>query len=101
MIWCYNWPRMERAIRVCKQNPGYFNNRPFSQWVAIRPENKDDFVSYVMGDDFWNSGEIKSIEFVREAQVLMCRIVAPYKDLVTVRDNLDLFGNHYWMEVVE
>lgn len=95
MIWCYDWPSMEKAIHKWRSNPGYFDSRPFAQWVVIKPTDREMLLDILKEFSY-----PESVDFVREGEKLKCRIVVKYKDLITLRNDLDLFGNLYHMEVL-
>lgn len=96
MIFCYEYPGVEKAIRLWKNNPGYFENRPFVLWVAIKPDKREFFT------DFLNEfATVESLEMVREGELLKCRMVSKYSKLLNLRDALDIYGNCYFMEVLK
>lgn len=96
MIFCYEYPGVEKAIQQWKNNPGYFENRPFVLWAAIKPDDREIFT------DFLNEfATVESLEMVQEGGLLKCRMVSKYSKLLNLRDALDIYGNCYFMEVLK
>lgn len=96
MIFCYEYPGVEKAIRLWKNNPEHFKNRPFALWVAIKPDDRETFADYL--NEF---ATVESLDMVREIKLLKCRIVSKYSKLLDLRDALDIYGNRYYMEVLK